>query len=325
MSVRPRIGLAEIDLQFLALFDSILSTAVFDNCVHLLTCLRTRRLGEFRSLLPPPDARPDPATFANCRSCRTQRLDRQLHLVASLVRADQFQELRIGILGAQNLHGHLAFFFHRRDFLAFPIVQERGDLVVDSHRHAMDMGVLTGQHQQPNDLDRHAFFGLDDAASRAAGAVGKDAPFETGSDSLSRHFDQAERARAEDPRPCSIALHRIPEGTFHVAAMSFLPHVDEIVDDHAAQVAESQLAGDFAGGGLVQLVGGFFGRIVRAEVPAVDVDGDQGLGRIDDDRPASFKRDFAAMDVGDFLFEFVLVEERFAALVQFQAVRRAWA
>ena len=68
--------------------------------------------------------------------------------------------------------------------------------------------------------------------------------------------------------------------------MLFLAHVDEVVDDHAAQVAQAQLPGDFARGQQVHLIGGFLGRIVGAEIAAVDVDGHQGLGLIDHDRAA---------------------------------------
>ena len=60
------------------------------------------------------------------------------------------------------------------------------------------------------------------------------------------------------------------------AAMLLLAHVDEVVDDHAAEVAEAELPGDFLGGQEVHLVGGLFGRVVGAEAAAVDVDGDQG-------------------------------------------------
>ena len=41
----------------------------------------------------------------------------------------------------------------------------------------------------------------------------------------------------------------------------------------------------------VDLVGVLFGVVVGAEVPAVDVDGDQGFGLVDDERTAPFERD----------------------------------
>ena len=67
-------------------------------------------------------------------------------------------------------------------------------------------------------------------------------------------------------------------------------------------------------------IGGFFGRVVGAEAAAVDVDGDQGLGLIDDDRAAVLQRHFALVDPGDFFVQLVLVEQRFLAVVQLQPV-----
>ena len=62
-----------------------------------------------------------------------------------------------------------------------------------------------------------------------------------------------------------------------------LAHVDEVVDDDAAEVAQPQLPGDLLGRVQVHLEGGLLGVVVGAEVAAVDVDGDQRLGLLDDD------------------------------------------
>ena len=71
----------------------------------------------------------------------------------------------------------------------------------------------------------------------------------------------------------------------------------------------------------VHLVGGFLGRVVGAEVAAVDVDGHQGLGLVDDDRAARpSSGTLAAVDFGDFLVEVVLAEQRLLALVELEAV-----
>ena len=68
--------------------------------------------------------------------------------------------------------------------------------------------------------------------------------------------------------------------------MLFLVHVDEVVDDDAAEVAESDLPGDLLGGQDVHLIGRLLGGVLGAEVAAVDVDGHQGLGLVDDDGSA---------------------------------------
>ena len=102
--------------------------------------------------------------------------------------------------------------------------------------------------------------------------------------------------------------------------MFFLAHVDKIVDDHAAQVAEPDLPGDFLGGHDIYLVRGVLGRAFGAETAAVHVDGHQGLGLVDDDRAARPQGHGAAVDFGDFFVQVVFVKERFLALEQLQAV-----
>ncbi len=76
-----------------------------------------------------------------------------------------------------------------------------------------------------------------------------DAPFQAGPNPLPSHFDQAERAGPQDLGSGAVAGHGISQGTFDLAAMAFFAHVDEVIDDHAAQVAQPQLSGDFLGGG----------------------------------------------------------------------------
>ena len=112
----------------------------------------------------------------------------------------------------------------------------------------------------------------------AAGAILVDAALQAGANPLPRHLDQAEGAGAEDLGAGPVAPDRVAQGPLDAAAMPLLAHVDEVVDDHAAQIAQPQLPGDLAGRQQVHLVGGFFGRVVGAEVAAVDVDGHQRLG-----------------------------------------------
>ena len=100
--------------------------------------------------------------------------------------------------------------------------------------------------------------------------------------------------------------------------MFFLAHVNEVIDDHAPQIPQTQLAGDLLGRGEVELVGGFLGRVLGAEISAVDVDCHERFGLVNDDRAAAGKRHLALVDPGDFRLELVLVEQRLASLVQLQ-------
>ena len=160
------------------------------------------------------------------------------------------------------------------------------------------------------------------AAAAAGGAFLVDAPLEARADALPRHLDQAEGAGAEDLRAGPVALHRVAQRPLDVAAMAVLAHVDEVVHHHAAQVAEPQLAGDFLGGDLVELVGRLLGRAVGAEVAAVDVDRHEGLGLVDHQRPAAAQRHLALIDLRDLLVEIVLLEQRLLAFVDAAAGSR---
>ncbi len=134
---------------------------------------------------------------------------------------------------------------------------------------------------------------------------------------MAGHFDEAEGAGAENFGAGPIAADGIVQRTFDVAAVAFLAHIDEVVHDDAAEVAEAELAGDFAGGDLVELVGRILGGAIGAEAAAVDVDGDEGLGLVDDERAAAFERHLPLVDEGDLLIEIVLVKQRLAAFVEF--------
>ena len=79
-----------------------------------------------------------------------------------------------------------------------------------------------------------------------------------------------------------------------------------------------KLPGDLLGGQQVHLIGGLLGVVVGAEVAAVDVDGHEGLGLVDDDRAALPQRHLALVDAGDLVVELVLVEQRLLAFVELQ-------
>src|SRR2546423_517871 len=70
--------------------------------------------------------------------------------------------------------------------------------LVDLDPHPTDARLLTGEHDEADDLDGHALRGLDHAAAAAAGAVAVDALLHAGANPLPRHLNQAEGAGAED-------------------------------------------------------------------------------------------------------------------------------
>ena len=172
--------------------------------------------------------------------------------------------------------------------------------------------------ERPHHLDRHALGSLHHPRAGAGGTIAEDALAQGRPDPLTRHLHQSEGACAQDFRPRPIPLHGIVKRLLHSPAIALAPHVDEIVDDHAAEIAQAELAGDLLGRDQIHLIGVFLGRFLRAEAARIHVDGHQGLGLIDHDRTAALERNLPLVDPADLLFEPVAVEERFLALVELQ-------
>jgi hypothetical protein len=96
-----------------------------------------------------------------------------------------------------------------------------------------------------------------------------------------------------------------------------LLHVDEVHDDQAAEVAEADLARGLGGGLEVDGVDDVL--LVAAAVlvgAGVDVDGDEGLGFVDDDFAAGGERDLALAGLLDLALDVEAFEDRDAVLVE---------
>ena len=96
-----------------------------------------------------------------------------------------------------------------------------------------------------------------------------------------------------------------------MVAVLALVHVDEVDDDDAAEVAQTNLADDLGNGIEVGLDDGVFEACGLADVLAgVDVDRDEGFGLVDDDGPAGFEPDLGAKSLVDLFGDAELLEER---------------
>ncbi len=105
-------------------------------------------------------------------------------------------------------------------------------------------------------------------------------------------------------------LERFFEGGHDLGAVLAVVHVDEVDDDDAAKVAQSNLADDFRHRVEVGLDDGVFKPRRLADVLAgVDVDGDQCLGLVDDDGAAALEPDLGAQGLGDFVLNAKLLKE----------------
>ena len=75
-----------------------------------------------------------------------------------------------------------------------------------------------------------------------------------------------------------VLLEIVVQAVFQFAPMALEAQIDEVADDHAAQIAQPKLARNFVGGFHVGLERGGFGVGVLAEFAAVHVDRDDRFG-----------------------------------------------
>ena len=128
--------------------------------------------------------------------------------------------------------------------------------------------------------------------------------------SLTRKLQQPERAHATELDPGPIILHRVLQTTLDRAPIARFFHVDEVDDDQSGKVAQSQLAGNFIGGFKIGLGRGLFDIALPRGAARIDVDGDQGFGRVDNDIAARSKLHRRVMDLVDLLVDLEAVEQR---------------
>ena len=96
-------------------------------------------------------------------------------------------------------------------------------------------------------------------------------------------------------------------------------HVDEVDDDQAADVADAQLAGDLVGCLEVRVGGRGLDIAAARGTGGVDVDRDQRLGVVDDDRAARGQLHFVCIGRFDLALDLVAVKERDVIRVHLQA------
>src|SRR5438105_7364616 len=116
---------------------------------------------------------------------------------------------------------------------------------------------------------------------------------------LARHLGQAEVADGERLCTRTIAREVLPQLLEHAIPVRLRLHVDEVADDDAADVAQSQLASDFLRGFHIRSQNSFLGILLAGVTTRVHVDRDQRLGRLDDQVTARWQVAAALEDVAN--------------------------
>src|SRR5690606_18092967 len=194
--------------------------------------------------------------------------------------------------------------------------QEGGDL--EGHTGA-DFGgaVLEGFFlDQAQDRQRQRLDVADDALAVTARADDAAGFAERRTQALTGHLQQAEARDTADLDARAVGFQRFTHFLFHGALVLGRGHVDEVDDDQAADVAQAQLARDFLGGFQVGLQCGFLDVAAFGGARRVDVDGDQGFRRVDDQGATGGQFHFALEGGFDLALDLEAVEQRYAVFVQ---------
>jgi hypothetical protein len=135
------------------------------------------------------------------------------------------------------------------------------------------------------------------AAAAAVGAVDEHRRLDALVDALAGHLEQAQRRDGQDVGAGLVLLQGLLDRVVDHVAVLLLPHVDQVDDQQAADVAQAQLAGDLLDGLEVDLEDGLVLVGAAPVLAGVDVDGDERLGLVDDDGAARGQADLAAEGV----------------------------
>src|SRR5260221_5595939 len=126
---------------------------------------------------------------------------------------------------------------------------------------------------------------------------------------LARQFEQAERADATELDARAVVFHAFLETALDRALVAVLLHVDEIDDDEAGEVAQTELAGDL----LRRLEVGAQRRLLDVALlgraSRIDVDRDQRFRRVDDDVAARAQLHDGRVDEIDLALDLEAMEQ----------------
>src|SRR6267142_1369051 len=198
-------------------------------------------------------------------------------------------------------------------------LQRAGDVRVHPQQQATTVELRADLLHLAEDLvaDRRA--GLDDAGAGAVRARLGEHPLQALLDALARDDHEPEVRDLQRLGRRSILPQLGLDRLIHLLAVLPVLHVDQVEHDDAAEIAEADLPDDLLHGLEVGLDDGVLeppAGLLADEAPRVDVDCDERLGLVDDDRPARFEPHLAPERLVDLRLDAVLVEDRIRLRVQ---------
>ena len=206
---------------------------------------------------------------------------------------------------------------------AFAVEHLEGDVGADGELDACDVVALEHDGEVAHDVEDGGLGGADLPGAVAGFAVAVDALAERGSHALAGELDEAELADRAEAGAGAVGLEQGAEPLLDLAAVLGGHHVDEVADHDAAHVAEAELACDLVDGFLVGFEGVGLGVAGVAGLAGVDVDGDEGLGLVEDERAARGQGDLAVLDAAELGLDAEAVHERDGVVVEDEPGLRA--
>ena len=124
----------------------------------------------------------------------------------------------------------------------------------------------------------------DEAAALARRALLRESLDQALADALARHLHQTERSDLGDLMLRTVTRQALDQAAQHQVTVRGHHHVDIVDHDHAADVTQTQLAGDFLGRLKIAPGDGFLKALALTDEPArVHVNRGHCLGAVDDD------------------------------------------
>ena len=135
---------------------------------------------------------------------------------------------------------------------------------------------------------------------------------------LARHFQQAEARNAADLDAGAVDIGGIHQTLLDVFAVTCHTHINEINNNQAAQIAQTQLAGNFIGRFEIGLVRGFFNITALGCFRGVDINGYKRFGVINHQFSARWQLDIALVSGFYLSFNLVAGEKGNIVVIEFQ-------
>ena len=208
----------------------------------------------------------------------------------------------------------------RRDMLALLIHQVVGDAdgafdqnLARTTAHALFFDLT-------QDVQRHGIIGPDQAGAVARRTWLRRRLQHAGTQTLARHFQQTKARDAANLNTGAVGLELVLQLLLDGEVILALVHVDEVDDDQAREVTQTQLARNLFGGlqiglGRCVLDRAFLGRPAR-----VHVDGHQRLGHADHDVAAGFQLNRRIEHAAEIGFHLIARKERHRLRVMFHVL-----